>query len=371
MLKILVVFGTRPEAIKMAPLVKRLKDNSRFEIKVCVTAQHRELLDQVLRLFEIIPEYDLNLMKENQSLNYLTSTIITDVSKVIDEFNPNYILVHGDTTTSFAAALAAFNKKVMIGHVEAGLRTYNLDSPFPEEANRQLISRIASIHFSPTLLAQQNLINEGISEKNIFVTGNTVIDALKIGINSISTLKNEYTEKLNYFLHKNDKLILVTTHRRENFGKPLLDILKAIKFLVNFDKSWKVIFSVHPNPNIQQTVKKHLSSEKNVFLTEPLDYLSFLYTMKNTKLILTDSGGVQEEGSSLQIPILVLRNETEREEILGSALVKLVGSNYDLIVENSIKYLNEVGSVKNNPNFHPFGDGTATLQIESILEKQI
>ena len=326
-IKVLTIFGTRPEAIKMAPLVKEIEKNSdKFESIVCVTAQHRHILDQVLELFEIRPDYDLDIMKNNQNLWSLTSEVLLKTKEVIDEVKPDVVLVHGDTTTSMAAALSAFYAKVPIGHVEAGLRTYDKYYPFPEEINRVFTDSICTYYFAPTDKSCENLIASKVSKDNIFKTGNTVIDAL------LYTVKKHPEEVENLKLDENLKTILLTSHRRENFGEPIREICKAVLELVKNNSDIQVVYPVHPNPNVKNPVYELLFGHDRVHLIEPLEYAQFCTLMKKSHIILTDSGGVQEEAPSLGKPVLVLRDTTERPEAVDYGTVKLVGTNKEKIV---------------------------------------
>lgn len=368
--KVLIVFGTRPEAIKMAPLVHILAKDERFESKVCVTAQHREMLDQVLELFEIQPDYDLNIMRTGQSLNDITARILLELKPVIQNYLPDVVLVHGDTATTFAASLAAYYEQVSVGHVEAGLRTGDIYSPWPEEANRRLTGALAKFHFSPTDMSKDNLIKENYHSDNIYVTGNTVIDALlmtKEKIDSNPKLKEEIAS-IFPFLDKGKKLILVTGHRRESFGSGFERICKALAKIAKMHQNIQIIYPMHLNPNVREPVNRILSNIHNVFLIEPQQYLPFIYLMDRAHIILTDSGGIQEEAPSLGKPVLVMRNTTERPEAVRAGTVKLVGTDEEKIV-NSIHqllvddnfYLNM--SVANNP----YGDGNACKKITDIL----
>ena len=371
---VLIVFGTRPEAIKMAPLVGVL--SSDFDVKVCVTAQHRRMLDQVLELFKIKPDFDLDLMKSNQDLFSLTSDLLLNLKAVYKEVNPDLVLVHGDTTTSMSAALAAFYSKIMIGHVEAGLRTYNLDSPYPEEANRQLISKLASFHFTPTLRSKQNLLSEGIIEDRIITTGNTVIDAI-LSIDKESKTVN-YPQKLIKevpFLSdtdQNKKYILVTGHRRENFGKGFKEICKAIKEIAINNPEIEIIYPAHLNPNVQQPVKEYLSNVINVHLIDPLSYIHFVKLMKGCYLILTDSGGIQEEAPSLGKPVLVMRDTSERPEAIEAGTAILVGADSNNIIKQTQNLINSEEMYKKMTLKHnPFGDGTAADKIKNFLHERL
>lgn len=374
MKKILLVFGTRPEAIKMAPLVKALqKDTDHFETRVCVTAQHRQMLDQVLEVFDITPEYDLNIMAPNQDLYDITTKVLMGLRDVLKDFHPDTVLVHGDTTTSMAASLAAFYMQIPVGHVEAGLRTYNMLSPWPEEMNRQVTDRICTYYFAPTVQSKQNLLQENIDEKKIFVTGNTVIDALLMAVDIISStpgveekMARELQEK-GYVVGERE-YILVTGHRRENFGEGFLHICKAIKELASLHPEMDIVYPVHLNPNVQKPVYELLSGLNNVYLISPLDYLPFIYAMQHSNLLLTDSGGVQEEAPSLGKPVLVMRDTTERPEAVEAGTVKLVGTNAEAIVSNVTALLNDKDLYKRMSETHnPYGDGHACQRIMAAL----
>lgn len=374
MKKILLVFGTRPEAIKMAPLVKALqKDTDHFETRVCVTAQHRQMLDQVLEVFDITPEYDLNIMAPNQDLYDITTKVLMGLRDVLKDFHPDTVLVHGDTTTSMAASLAAFYMQIPVGHVEAGLRTYNMLSPWPEEMNRQVTDRICTYYFAPTVQSKQNLLQENIDEKKIFVTGNTVIDALLMAVDIISStpgveekMAQELREK-GYVVGERE-YILVTGHRRENFGEGFLHICKAIKELASLHPEMDIVYPVHLNPNVQKPVYELLSGLNNVYLISPLDYLPFIYAMQHSTLLLTDSGGVQEEAPSLGKPVLVMRDTTERPEAVEAGTVKLVGTNAEAIVSNVTALLNDNELYKRMSETHnPYGDGHACQRIMAAL----
>lgn len=374
MKKILLVFGTRPEAIKMAPLVKALqKDTDHFETRVCVTAQHRQMLDQVLEVFDITPEYDLNIMAPNQDLYDITTKVLMGLRDVLKDFHPDTVLVHGDTTTSMAASLAAFYMQIPVGHVEAGLRTYNMLSPWPEEMNRQVTDRICTYYFAPTVQSKQNLLQENIDEKKIFVTGNTVIDALLMAVDIISStpgveekMARELQEK-GYVVGERE-YILVTGHRRENFGEGFLHICKAIKELASLHPEMDIVYPVHLNPNVQKPVYELLSGLNNVYLISPLDYLPFIYAMQHSTLLLTDSGGVQEEAPSLGKPVLVMRDTTERPEAVEAGTVKLVGTNAEAIVSNVTALLNDNELYKRMSETHnPYGDGHACQRIMAAL----
>ncbi|NIJ45436.1 UDP-N-acetylglucosamine 2-epimerase (non-hydrolysing) [Wenyingzhuangia heitensis] len=367
MKKILVVFGTRPEAIKMAPLVKELQKTNEFNTKVCVTAQHREMLDQVLSFFKITPDYDLDLMKANQSLNELSSRILTAIDLVLSEFQPNLVLVHGDTSTSSMVALAAFHKGIKVGHVEAGLRTYNKFAPFPEEINRQITGRIADIHFAPTQQSAQNLLNEKVNEQDIHVTGNTVIDALLWGIKHVNEDREDINE-IKQFVDTSKKIIVVTGHRRENFGNKFYEFCNALKQLADRDDV-QIIYPVHLNPNVQKAVYDTLGNHKNILLIAPLDYEAFIWLLNQSYLIITDSGGVQEEAPSLKKPVLVTREVTERQEAVLEGTVKLVGTNQEKIIKEAVVLLDNMNAYNTMiGNINPYGDGTAAVQIVNALK---
>lgn len=370
-MRILLVFGTRPEAIKMACLAKLFAVDSFFETKVCVTAQHREMLDQVLDLFQIKPDYDLNIMEPGQNLTSITSTILLKMNNVFKDFNPDLVLVHGDTTTAFATSLAAFYAKIPIAHIEAGLRTGNIHSPWPEEANRKLISGIAQLHFCPTTKAQQNLLDENISPENTFVTGNTVIDSLLTICNKIESEKElslNLEEKFN-FLKPGARLILITGHRRENFGQGFLNICEALKELSLEFPDVDFVFPVHLNPNVKEPVNSLLSGIANIHLITPLGYVDFVYLMMKSTIILTDSGGIQEEAPSLNKPVLVMRDTTERPEAVESGVVKLVGTSKSDIVFSVKELLNDSAAyykMAKIPN--PYGDGASSKRIIEIIK---
>lgn len=368
--RILIVFGTRPEAIKMAPLVHALANDDRFEAKVCVTAQHREMLDQVLELFEIVPDFDLDIMKPSQSLNEVTARILVDLREVFQNFKPDLVLVHGDTATTFAASLAAYYERISVGHVEAGLRTGNILSPWPEEGNRKLTAVLARYHFSPTSYSKENLLRESINENNIFVTGNTVIDALlwvKEKINRDSVLR-ETLESRYGFLDQSKKMILVTGHRRESFGQGFLNICRAIKNFAQQNDDVQIVYPVHLNPNVKKPVEKLLSGIDNIYLIEPQDYLPFVYLMTRSSIILTDSGGIQEEAPSLGKPILVMRDITERQEAVDAGTVVLVGTD-NVKIENTLsKLLNDDSYYLAMAHAHnPYGDGKASSRIVTAI----
>ena len=374
MKKILLVLGTRPEAIKMAPLVKALqKDTEHFETRVCVTAQHRQMLDQVLEVFGITPEYDLNIMAPNQDLYDITAKVLLGLREVLKDFRPDTVLVHGDTTTSMAASLAAFYMQIPVGHVEAGLRTYNMLSPWPEEMNRQVTDRICTYYFAPTEQSRANLLQENIDAKKIFITGNTVIDALLMAVDIISTtagVKEKMAKELQEkgYTVGDREYILVTGHRRENFGDGFLHICKAIKELAALHPEMDIVYPVHLNPNVQKPVYELLSGLSNVYLISPLDYLPFIYAMQHSTLLLTDSGGVQEEAPSLGKPVLVMRDTTERPEAVEAGTVKLVGTDAEAIVSNVTALLQDKEMYKRMSETHnPYGDGQACERIIAAL----
>ena len=380
MKKILLVFGTRPEAIKMAPLIKELqKNNEYFETKICVTAQHREMLDQVLELFEIIPDYDLNLMKPGQDLYDITSNVLLGMKNILEDFKPDIVLVHGDTTTTSATALSAFYQKIKVGHVEAGLRTRDIYSPWPEEANRQITGILANYHFAPTKTSKENLLKENKDANSIVVTGNTVIDALFLALEKIKTnkdLEKKIKKKIDSLINnskfkiQNSKFILVTGHRRENFGQGFINICEALKEIATKNPNFDIIYPVHLNPNVQKPVKELLSDIENIHLIEPLQYEEFIYLMDKSYFIITDSGGVQEEAPSLGKPVLVMRDTTERPEALKAGTVKLVGTDRDKIIkEANILIHNKEQYDKMSNSHNPYGDGKACQKIKNFLVK--
>jgi UDP-N-acetylglucosamine 2-epimerase (non-hydrolysing) len=366
-LKILLCFGTRPEAIKMAPLYHELKNQNAFEVVVCVTAQHREMLDQVLNFFEIIPDFDLDLMAPNQSLNTLSARVIAEVDKVLLDLKPDLVLVHGDTTTSTMVSLASFHRGLKVGHIEAGLRTYNKQAPFPEELNRQLTGRIADLHFAPTKEAVQNLVKEGISKNIIHRVGNTVVDALQWAIYKISNgYRNLAIEKLDKQLDKSKKLILVTGHRRENFGEGFLQLCEA---LVELSKRTdvEIVYPVHLNPNVQEPVYNLLSNNQKIHLIPPAEYPLFIWLMQRANLIISDSGGIQEEAPSLNKPVLVTREVTERPEGVEKGFSILVGTDKNKIVSEANRLLDDFKGFSDLEN--PYGDGKACKRIVKQLTK--
>jgi len=373
--KVLLVFGTRPEAIKMAPLVKALQEESSFETKVCVTAQHREMLDQVLEIFEIEPQYDLNIMKVGQDLYDITSHVLLSMRKVFMDFSPDIVLVHGDTTTTSATALAAFYQKIKVGHVEAGLRTNNIYSPWPEEANRQITGVLANFHFAPTKQAKINLLKENKDEKSIVVTGNSVIDALFLVLEKIKNNKKLESKILQAFLENGldlqsaGKIILVTGHRRENFGQGFINICKALKQLALQNSDITIVYPVHLNPNVQKPVHEILSDVKNIKLIKPLEYDTFLYLMSKAYFIITDSGGIQEEAPSLAKPVLVTRETTERPEAVAAGTVKLVGTDPKEIVMQAQRLLDDETFYKSmSQASNPYGAGNTSQQIVTFLK---
>lgn len=384
MKSIMLVFGTRPEAIKMAPLVKEFqKYPEEFKTIVCVTGQHREMLDQVLHIFEIVPDYDLNIMKQGQDLYDVTARVLTGMRDALKEAQPDVVLVHGDTTTSTAAALAAFYQQIPVGHVEAGLRTHNIYSPWPEEMNRQITGRIATYHFSPTPLSKQNLLAEGVKEEHIHVTGNTVIDALYMVVNKIKNDKaldaelESLLKQAGYDVNRlagGKKLVLITGHRRENFGDGFISMCTAIKDLTKKYPEVDFVYPMHLNPNVRKPIHEvfgeDLSNLGNMFFIEPLEYLSFVYLMEKSTIVLTDSGGIQEEAPGLGKPVLVMRDTTERPEALEAGTVKLVGTNYD-------KIMSEVSALLDNQTYYdqmsqavnPYGDGLACNRIVKVAHE--
>ncbi len=368
--KILLTFGTRPEAIKMAPLVRALQAlPQRFDARVCLTAQHRQMLDQVMQFFDLKADYDLNLMKPNQNLYGLTAAIVEGMKPVLEDFKPDYVLVHGDTTTSMAAALAAFYARVKVGHVEAGLRTFNKWSPFPEEMNRGLTGRLADIHFAPTEQSAQNLLSEGIDGDKIVVTGNTVIDALQQGVALLEIREPQPVTRLKQKLPFDRDFILVTGHRRENFGEGFLNICEALKEIA-LRTDVDIIYPVHLNPHVQKPVFEILSDIPNIYLIEPQPYESFIWLMNKAKLIITDSGGVQEEAPSLGKPVLVMRDTTERPEAVMAGTVILVGTDTDKIVKEALTLLLDESKYKAMTMRHnPYGDGMACDRILAFLEQ--
>lgn len=363
-MKVMTIFGTRPEAIKMAPVVKELLMHPEIEVKVCLTAQHREMLDQVVDLFGLPVDYDLDVMKSGQSLYDITSRVLCRLEKVLQTEKPDYVLVHGDTTTTFTAALAAFYQQIKVAHVEAGLRTGNLASPFPEEANRQLTGILADLHFAPTETAKNNLIRENKKKENIFVVGNTVIDAL------LSTVKENYrfADKEIEDIEEHKRVILVTTHRRENLGTPMHHVYKALRRLVETVPHTEVVFPVHRNPLVREAVEEELEGVPGIHLVEPMEYEPFTNLMARSSIVLTDSGGIQEEAPSLGKPVLVLRDTTERPEAIAAGTVKLVGTDENLIYETAYRLLTDKKSYDAmSEAVNPYGDGKASERIVETL----
>ena len=371
--KVLLIFGTRPEAIKMAPLVKTFENEPTMESKVCVTAQHREMLDQVLEMFDIKPDYDLNIMKAGQDLFDVTTNVLLGLKDVLNDFNPDVVLVHGDTTTTSASSLAAFYNKIKVGHVEAGLRTLNLYSPWPEEANRQITGVLTNYHFAPTSTSANNLLKENKNPNDIIVTGNTVIDALFLALDKIEKndeLKSKILNNINsqYKIDENKKIILVTGHRRENFGQGFVNICEALKTIASNNPDVDIVYPVHLNPNVQKPVNEILSNTPNVYLINPLQYESFIYMMNKSYFIITDSGGVQEEAPSLGKPVLVMRDTTERPEAVEAGTVKLVGTNKESIIKEAQKLLDDEKEYNKMSKAHnPYGDGKACEKIVEFI----
>jgi UDP-N-acetylglucosamine 2-epimerase (non-hydrolysing) len=370
MKKILTVFGTRPEAIKMAPLVHSLSSDERFDAKVCVTAQHREMLDQVLKLFEIKPDFDLDIMRPGQTLSDVTTSVLLGLKPVLESFRPAVVLVHGDTATTFAASLAAYYQKINVGHIEAGLRTGDIYSPWPEEANRKLTSAITNYHFAPTSGSKENLLEEGVPENDITVTGNTVIDALfwvTKKLQKDSSLSKKLASKFD-FLDPNKKLVLVTGHRRESFGGGFERICEALRQVAAMHPAVNILYPVHLNPNVQEPVNRLLNDLDNVFLVEPQEYLPFCYLMSRASIILTDSGGIQEEAPSLGKPVLVMRDTTERPEAVDAGTVRLVGTDIEMIVSQVNTLLTDPNQYEQMSIAHnPYGDGLACGRILEFL----
>ena len=366
-IRIMTVFGTRPEAIKMAPVVQALQESDRFEVVVAVTAQHREMLDQVLRLFEIEPKHDLDIMAADQTLFDVTSRSILGLNEVLTLEKPDMVLVHGDTTTTFAGALASFYHQILVGHVEAGLRTGDKYSPYPEEMNRKLTGVLTDLHFAPTETAKENLLKEGVPAERIMVTGNTVVDAL------LKTVKQGYTfddPALNQALESEKRIILVTTHRRENLGEPMRQVYRALRDVLEAHPDTVAVFPVHKNPKVRDVVEAELGGHDRVVLIEPLDYEPFANLLNHSALILTDSGGIQEEAPSLGKPVLVLRSTTERPEAVGAGTVRLVGTDQDTVYQAAHELLSdEKAYLAMSTASNPYGDGTAAIQIVEAIEK--
>lgn len=372
MKKCLFIFGTRPEAIKMAPVIHEFNKEDSFETRVCVTAQHREMLDQVLDFFDIQVHYDLNLMRPGQNLYGLTALIITELKTVLEDFNPDYVFVHGDTTTTMASSLAAFYNGSKVCHVEAGLRTFNKRAPFPEEINRVVTGHVADYHFAPTQTSFQNLVNENISESNIIVTGNTVIDALIESVEKVNNpaFSSPEIEKIKPLIDLTKELILVTGHRRENHGQGFINICKALKEIAENNRNVQIIYPVHLNPNVQKPVYEFLSDHDNIVLIEPLPYEAFVWLMDKSKLIITDSGGVQEEAPSLGKPVLVMRDTTERPEAVEAGTVILVGTDTEKIVRETEELLTNRERYEKMSTLHnPYGDGDASVKIREFIKK--
>jgi UDP-N-acetylglucosamine 2-epimerase (non-hydrolysing) len=366
-IKIITIFGTRPEAIKMAPLVKELQDRDNIQVKVCVTAQHREMLDQVLTLFPIIPEFDLDIMKRKQSLTGITTRIIRGLDELFEVEKPDLILVHGDTTTTFAGALAAFYKQIKVGHVEAGLRTFDKYFPFPEEMNRKLTGAIADLHFAPTMSSKNNLLREGVCEDDIYLTGNTVIDAMKYTVEENYEFENKVLKKINF---KDKKVIMVTAHRRENWGEGILNICKALKHIVLENEEVEIVYLVHLNPVVKDMVHKELEGLARVHLLPPLDTKETHNLMNRSYLVMTDSGGLQEDAPHLGKPVLVLRDSTERPEAVEAGTVKLVGTDIDKIIENTNLLINNNEEyLKMSKAMNPYGDGKASGKIADAIQE--
>ena len=367
-MELLFIFGTRPEAIKMAPVIKRFQQNNSFNTKICVTAQHREMLDQVLDFFDIKPDYDLNIMKPNQSLFDITANTLRALEEVLDEFKPDLIFVQGDTTTTFIGALAGFYKKIKIAHIEAGLRSYNKYSPFPEEINRVLAGHLSDYHFAPTQKAKENLFNENI-KKNVYVVGNTVIDALFLGLDIIKGYGEEQYYKHFDFIDFSRKIILITGHRRESFGKPFENICYALKEIAEREDI-EIVYPVHLNPNVREPVNRILGNVKNVHLIEPLEYPYLIWLMSKSYLVLTDSGGIQEEAPSLGKPVLVMREVTERIEGIEAGTAKLVGTDKERIVKETIKLLDDKKEYEKMAKaVNPYGDGKTSKRIVNFFMK--
>jgi len=364
-LKVAIIFGTRPDAIKMVPLVKELKSNPNIETIVCVTAQHRQMLDQVLNIFDVVPDYDLNIMQSRQTLEHITTRSLEGLSAVFEEIKPDVVLVHGDTTTCFAASLAAFYKKVKVGHVEAGLRTFDKYYPYPEEMNRRLTGVIADFHFCPTPANKANLLREGVSEKTIYITGNTVIDALKTTVRKDYIFKNEVLKDFDF---KNKRVLTVEAHRRENLGTPLENICQAVRTIANSFDDVEIIYPVHLNPAVRETVEKVLGNHAKIHLIDPIDVQDMHNLIDRSYMILTDSGGLQEEAPSLGKPVLVLRNETERPEAVKADTVALAGTDKENIISLASKLLNNTEEYsKMSKAVNPYGDGNASQRIVQAL----
>ncbi|MGX1930506.1 non-hydrolyzing UDP-N-acetylglucosamine 2-epimerase [Flagellimonas sp. 2504JD4-2] len=369
--KNLIIFGTRPEAIKMAPLVKAFQKSKEFETKVCVTAQHREMLDQVLDFFEITPDYDLNLMKPGQNLYGLTAAIITNLQEVLESYKPDFVYVHGDTTTTMGSSIAGFYSGARVCHVEAGLRTFNKWAPFPEEINRRVTGHVADFHFAPTQTSFQNLRKEGVQENTITITGNTVIDALHESVNRVQSLDTPEIKDLKSILSKDKRLILVTGHRRENHGQGFINICQALKEIAEKFEDVEIVYPVHLNPKVQKPVYELLGDMDNIKLIDPLAYPEFVWLMDQSYLVITDSGGVQEEAPSLGKPVLVMRDTTERPEAVDAGTVILVGTDKTKIIDETTALLSDPEKYKNMSRLHnPYGDGKACERIVEFMKKQ-
>ncbi|AJA49628.1 putative UDP-N-acetylglucosamine 2-epimerase [Clostridium pasteurianum DSM 525 = ATCC 6013] len=366
-IKIITIFGTRPEAIKMAPLVKELEKRERIDIKVCVTAQHRQMLDQVLELFNIVPQFDLNIMKSKQTLTGITTRVLEGLEEIFEMEKPDMVLVHGDTTTTFAGALAAFYKQIPLGHVEAGLRTFNKYFPFPEEINRKLTGSIADLHFAPTKGSRDNLLREGVNEKDVYITGNTVIDAMEYTVEDNYEFDNEELNNLNY---EDKKIIMVTAHRRENWGEGIENICTALKNIVENNEDVEIVYLVHLNPVVKDIVYKHLDGVRRVHLLPPLDTKETHNLMNKCFMVMTDSGGLQEEAPHLGKPVLVLRDVTERPEAVEAKTVKLVGTDVNRIIEEANDLIRDKEKyLKMSKAINPYGDGLASKRITDIILK--
>jgi UDP-N-acetylglucosamine 2-epimerase (non-hydrolysing) len=364
-LKVMTVFGTRPEAIKMGPLIKELKKNESIDTIVCVTAQHRQILDQVLELFHVLPHFDLDIMEDRQTLADITTKVLEGLSAIFQQVKPNIVLVHGDTTTTFSGSLAAFYNKITVGHVEAGLRTYNKYFPYPEEINRRLTGVLSDLHFSPTLTNKSNLINEGVRKEKIYVTGNTVIDALKTTVNKDYRFSSKTLREID-FLSK--KVVIVTAHRRENLGEPLENICRAVRFLAEKYHDLEIVYPVHPNPMVGETAKRVLGNHNRIHLVAPLDVQEMHNLMDRSFMIMTDSGGLQEEAPSLGKPVLVLRNETERPEAVKSGTVKIAGTHEDKIISLAAQLIEDDKEYRRMAKaLNPYGDGNASRRIVQAI----
>ncbi|MDD4067088.1 MAG: UDP-N-acetylglucosamine 2-epimerase (non-hydrolyzing) [Clostridia bacterium] len=364
-IKVMLVFGTRPEAIKMAPLYKALKNNSNIDTKICVTAQHREMLDQVMHIFNLVPDYDLDIMEKGQTLAKITSKALEGLCDVFEKEKPDLVLVHGDTTTTFVASLAAFYNQIKVGHVEAGLRTYDKYAPYPEEINRKLTTALADIYFAPTENNKLNLLKENIDESKIYITGNTAVDAMKYTVNKEYNLNNEILNDIDFV---NKKIILVTAHRRENLGEPLENICEAINVIVNSNDNVECVYPVHLNPIVQDTVRKILGNNSKVHLIDPLDAMTFQNVMDRSYMVMSDSGGVQEEAPSVGKPVLVLRSETERPEAIKTGTLKLAGTDRENIIKLANELLNDRNEYERmSKSKNPYGDGNACERIVNAI----